>query len=319
MTPPTARSAPGACSVMWDGAGDATAYGTAAPATFWVGLEQPGPWGRAALTQSRLPAEVGSRLGTACTSRGGRLALLRTPGDHPVQHGEDRPRQVYVAWTGALGGGGPAGFLLGTRVARAEDLDALDVDALARGDEAAVRASLPGLDPAPPVLLVCTNGRRDVCCAVRGRPVALAGHAAHPGRVWECSHTGGHRFSPTGVLLPWGRTLARLSPDDVTTALVAADSGRLATTLLGPWHDRGTSGLPPQAQVAESAVRAALVDDDPSSLRVALVGDRVAEVTHRDGRRWRVALRVEESEPRRNSCGEAAVGARTWAADVTPL
>ncbi|GAA1895879.1 sucrase ferredoxin [Lapillicoccus jejuensis] len=315
MTPPTARSAPDACSVVWDGAGDATAYGTAAPATFWVGLEQPGPWGRAALTQSRLPADVGVRLGTACTSRGGRLALLRAPGDHPA-HGEGRPRQVYVAWTGAPGA--PA-FLLGARVARAEDLDALDVDALARGDEAAVRASLPGLAPAEPVLLVCTNGRRDVCCAVRGRPVALAGHAAHPGRVWECSHTGGHRFSPTGVLLPWGRTLARLSPDDVTTALLAADAGRLAPALLGPWHDRGASGLPPQAQVAESAVRAQLGDDDPASLGVVLTGDRLAEVTHRDGRRWRVALRVEEGAPRRNSCGEAAVGARTWAADLTPL
>ena len=262
---------------------------------------------------------MGSRLGTACTSRGGRLALLRTPGEHPARTGAEQPRQVYVAWTGTPGGGGPAGFLLGTRVARPEDLDALDVDALARGDEAAVRASLPGLAPTAPVLLVCTNGRRDVCCAVRGRPVALAGEAAHPGRVWECSHTGGHRFSPTGVLLPWGRTLARLAPDDVTTALTAADEGLLAPALLGPWHDRGTSGLPPQAQVAESAVRAELLDDDPGSLGVALVGERLAEVTHRDGRRWRVALHVEEGPAKRNSCGDAPLVARTWAATVTPV
>ena len=96
MTPPPGRSAPGACSVMWDGALDATAYGTAAPATFWVGLEQPGPWGRAALTQSRLPAGVGSRLGTACTSRGGRLALLEEPA-----HGEEDRREAGEPGDGA--------------------------------------------------------------------------------------------------------------------------------------------------------------------------------------------------------------------------
>ena len=87
----------------------------------------------------------------------------------------------------------------------------VDFDA-ARGRGTARRSppALPGAAAAEPVLLVCTNGRRDVCCAVRGRPVALEAARRRPGAVWESSHTGGHRFAPTGVLLPHGVTLARL-------------------------------------------------------------------------------------------------------------
>ena len=88
-------------------------------------------------------------------------------------------------------------------------------------------AALPALVPSPePALLVCTNARRDVCCAVRGRPVALQAAAERPGQVWECSHTGGHRFAPTAVLLPHGQTWARLSTAQAVSALDAAARGR---------------------------------------------------------------------------------------------
>ncbi|MEO9151505.1 MAG: sucrase ferredoxin, partial [Lapillicoccus sp.] len=320
----------------WDAATDATVYGTAAPARFWVALEQNGPWGRAAATQSHLPADLGATLEQACASRGGRLSLIRTPGLHPDL--APQTHQVLVAWTG--NDAAPA-FLLGARVADPVHLLALDVDALARGDEVTVRRSLPDLGPTAPVLLVCTNGRRDVCCAVRGRPVALAGQAAHPGRVWECSHTGGHRFSPTGVVLPWGRTLARLGDDGVGLALAAADSGRLAAELLGPWHDRGSSALTPRQQAAESAVRALLGETDPTALTTSVPTAPATsiptapatsvptapatsvptandvDVTHRDGRGWRVRLSVVEGAARRNSCHDEPVAARTWHAEVT--
>ncbi len=316
MTPPTGRSAPDACSVMWDGAGDATAYGTAAPATFWVGLEQPGPWGRAALTQSRLPTEVGTRLGTACTTRGGRLALLRAPGEHPAPAHVEAPRQVYVAWAGRADG--PPAFLLGARVARRPT----STRSTSTPSRAATRPRCGRRCP--------RSGRSGRCCS--SAPTAAATSAARcvadrrAGRPRGAAGAGvgvlAHRRAPVlphGVLLPWGRTLARLTPADVTAALDAADSGRLATSLLGPWHDRGTSALSPQAQVAESAVRAELLDDDPGSLGAVLVGERLAEVTHRDGRRWRVALHVEQGPAKRNSCGDAALVARTWTADVTPV
>ncbi|MDQ2755443.1 MAG: sucrase ferredoxin [Actinomycetota bacterium] len=265
---------------------------------------------------------MGRRLERACSERGGRLTLLRTPGAHAEHPGE--VHRVFLGWTGTRSA--PA-FLLGTTVGDPTDLDVVDLDALARGDRDALVASLPALVDAPPVLFVCTNGRRDVCCAVRGRPVAVAGHLTHPGRVWECSHTGGHRFSPTGVLLPWGRTLGRLDDALVTEALRAADRGLLAEGLLGPWHDRGSSALTPREQVADSAVRSLVGQTDPAPLVTVVAAPDAAaagsavrvDVSHPDGRRWQVDLRVVDGPAKRNSCGEDAVGARTWAATVMPL
>ncbi|HEU5385864.1 MAG TPA: sucrase ferredoxin [Streptosporangiaceae bacterium] len=48
--------------------------------------------------------------------------------------------------------------------------------------------------------LVCTNGKRDRCCAVRGRPVAAAIADATGWDTWESSHLGGHRFAATALL-----------------------------------------------------------------------------------------------------------------------
>ena len=311
------HSAPDACSVDWDAALDNTVYGTAAPARFWVALEQSGPWGRNAATESHLPVDVGTALDRSCAEHGGRLSLLRRPGQHP-----DQPRcehAVLVAWTGTRDR--PAFLLVGS-VADPAELLQLDLDALGRGDAAGVQASLPGLVAAPPVLLVCTNGRRDVCCAVRGRPIAIAGHAAYPGRVWECSHTGGHRFAPTGVLLPWGRTIARLGEMNVSAALEASDTGLLARELLGPRHDRGASALSLRHQVAESAVRDLLGELDPSALATSQPdddGDVDVEVTHLDGRSWRVALMATKGLPRHSSCHDTPIPARAWLTTITEL
>ena len=167
-------------------------------------------------------------------------------------------------------------------------------------------ASLPWLAPSDPILLVCTNGRHDVCCAVRGRPVALAGQETHPGRVWECSHTGGHRFSPTGVLLPVGPGAGPAHRGTVADVVDASDDGALPLGLLGPRHDRGDSALPIQAQVGESSVRALIEETDLEALTAPRSPvPSWCDVTHTDGRRWSVALSVVTGEARRNSCGGA--------------
>lgn len=305
------RSAPDACSVLWDRAGDdESVYGTSAPARFWVAVEQNGPWGRTPVLQSSFPTALGAELLDRLARAGGRLALIRRPGNHAAPR--TGPRRLYVAWSG------PGAFLLTGRLDAPDDLLRLDLDALGQGDRAGTVASLPWLVPSAPVMLVCTNGRHDVCCAVRGRPVALAGQEAVPGRVWECSHTGGHRFSPTGVLLPWGRALARLTEATVADVVVAADAGSLPLGLLGPRHDRGASALPIPAQVAESSVRALLGETDLEALRGRTTAPLEVTVTHTDGRRWSVVLSVVQGQRRRNSCGERVEVARTWSAAVSP-
>ena len=60
--------------------------------------------------------------------------------------------------------------------------------------------------------LVCTHGKHDPCCALRGRPVAAAMAQVRPGQVWECSHIGGERFAANVLLLPSGLVYGRVLP-----------------------------------------------------------------------------------------------------------
>ncbi len=306
----------GACSVLWDD--DATsAFGTAARAGFFVVLEQPGPWGRDAARDSHLDPQVGAELDARCATGGGRFMLIRRPGAHPDR---DRPTRVLVAWAGGRASDpGEATttepWLLGADLAHPGGLLALDWAALARGSRGLVAASLPGAAEVEPTLLVCTNGRRDVCCAVRGRPLAAAAARLAPGRAWEVSHTGGHRFAPTAVLLPWGQTYARLDERAAGWVLGAALSGHTPVELLGPTHDRGRSALSPDAQCAESFVREQLAETRLRALSTREVGSEgldeqttAVRVAHEDGRSWLVHVRREPAGVSRpESCGKKPV------------
>jgi hypothetical protein len=296
---------PQACSVLGDALGE-SAYGTASVAVGWVALEQPGPWGRDAATQSHLDPGLGAALSARLKQTGGRLVLVRRTGQHADDH-HDRPRTVFVACV-AVG----RSWLLTGSLDDAATLDKLDVEALARGDQDAVVASLPTLSRAEqPIFLLCTNGRRDVCCAVRGRPVAYAADTARPGQVWETSHTGGHRFAPTGVLLPTGSTFARLRADHVVDALDAAARHEVPVGLLGTRHDRGRSALTAVQQAAESAVRNATGETTLDAVRVtgeqpAQDGATEVRLDTRSGP-WLAAVRAVRREPdRRVSCGKPA-------------
>jgi hypothetical protein len=269
---------------------------------------------------SHLHRELGAELDARTAQAGGRFMLIRKPGGHPAT---DAPRTVLLAHAGARPGDA---WLLRATVRSIGDLLGLDWGALARGSQAMVRASLPGAEPAEPTLLVCTNGRRDVCCAVRGRPLAVHAGRVAPGRVWEVSHTGGHRFAPTAVLLPWGQTYARLDDPAAEWVLGASATGHTPEELLGPEHDRGRSSLEPAAQCAESHVRALLgethlpalwagaAEARPAAARPGQPADATAPdawlvpVTHEDGRVWRVRVeRAAAGLTRPESCGKKAV------------
>ncbi|GAB3597843.1 sucrase ferredoxin [Angustibacter peucedani] len=290
---------------------DEPAYGSAATARLWLALEQNGPWGRVAATDSHLDPDVGAALDALAGSVGGRFALVRRPGRHADDDRPDhRGHEVLVAWACPV-----APWLLRGRTADPRQLLALDPAALAVGDADAVVASAPELGLVRddrPELLVCTNGRRDLCCAVRGRPVALGAARRRPGQVWETSHTGGHRFAPTAVLLPSGVTLARLDPDLAVAALDGAADGALPVVLHGPRHDRGRSALAPALQAAESAVRADVGEVSVGALVPVLVDTPddatwVVQVRHADGRAWaRTVRRTTGPVARPASCGKPA-------------
>jgi|GEM_PF-1859819 len=51
-------------------------------------------------------------------------------------------------------------------------------------------------------IFVCTNGKRDRCCAKFGLPLFKELSKQNNWDVWECSHIGGHRMAPTLITLP---------------------------------------------------------------------------------------------------------------------
>jgi len=291
------------CSDAWD---DLPAWGSATQASFWVALEQPGPWGRDALTESHLDPALGARLAASSTAAGGKVLLIRTPGHHADRY---QSRRVFLA-----GGLAAAPWLVAGAALTPGALEGLPWDTLAEPDPGPLLAACPWLRPASrPVLLVCANSRRDVCCALKGRPVAVEASAQRPGQVWECSHTGGHRFAPTGILLPSGQMLARLTSGLALEALDAAASGRLATGTLGSRHDRGRSHLPQAVAAAESWVRSELRETRPGGLAAVATDDpsRV-RVTHEDGRVGIGEVEGAAAPDRPESCGKGPVPARVY-------
>ena len=264
--------------------------GSAPEATGWVCLEQTGPWGAKAWTDSHLDPEIGAAVEAVAAAHRVRPSLIRRPGPHADAH-VDGPRHVLVAHSVP----GTTWLLAGT-VASPEQLLGLDWAAVSAGDRDAVLASLPSLAPADPQLLVCTNGTRDTCCARLGRPVAAAASAQSPDRVWEVTHTSGHRFAPTTVLLPSGALHGRVL--DASLLLDAESVGEVVLT-----GYRGRSAWPAAGQVAEGHVRQAYGVTGLDDLAVAAT-EGGWEVVHRDGRRWQVRVTAYEDGERPESCGK---------------
>jgi hypothetical protein len=280
------------CSASSVAAGEPLA-GSAPAAVGWLCLEQNGPWGARAWTSSHLDPEVGAAIEAASGAHGIRPSLIRRPGRHADAHVETA-RQLFVAHS--LPG---AAWLLSGLVDDPSDVLALDFGAIASGDRESVIASLPQLAPAEPQLLVCTNGTRDTCCARLGRPVAEAAAARFPNRVWEVTHTSGHRFAPTTVLLPSGTLHGRVL--DAAPLLTAETAGELDIR-----GYRGRSVWPTDAQIAEDHVRREFGITGLDDLQVD-GADEEWLVTHRDGRTWRVGVTSYVDGERPESCGKTSV------------
>ncbi|MGA4846270.1 sucrase ferredoxin [Streptomyces sp. G5(2025)] len=269
--------------------------GTAATARTWLLVEQPGPWGAKALTSSHLDPEIGSALEGAAEGTGVRVALIRRPGRHADCHAPTRHR-VYAAHTV------PGRTWLRSEVTDdARRLLDLDFAALGAGDHGGFGTPHTGA----PLALVCTNGKRDRCCALLGRPLAAELAAAGEEGSWEITHLGGHRFSPTLLVLPYGYAYGRTGTYAVKEILEAVRTGRVIIE-----GCRGNSAWERPGQAAELAVRTA-TDEDAAGALTVVGTDGTAppwEVTiaHTDGRRWQVTVEQGASlPPRPESCGAA--------------
>jgi hypothetical protein len=264
--------------------------GTASTVRSWILLEDPGPWGGDALRDARLPERVGLELQRRCRAAGVRPLLIRR------------------AWTNAsaaapsLGGlacfairsGPEPPWIERTRFAKVTDILDLDLPALGRG----VR---PGFEPVDgPLFLVCTHGRRDVCCAERGRPLARSLAGAHPGATWESSHVGGDRFAGNLVAFPHGLYLGRVRPEEAAEVARAYTDGRISLR-----HLRGRSCYPMPVQAAEHALRTREGFDRVDDVGLERTERRrgVSTSTFRTPMgRFSVAVAIEESLPSFLTC-----------------
>lgn len=223
-------------------------FATATEASVWMCLEYRAAWAAKAFEASHLPAGVKSRLSKALDAAPGtRLQLIRRPGR------TRGPLTLYLAQWDPLR-------------PRAYRLDFDGYGELAGLDFPALAAGIPpkaAREERTAWVLICGNGRRDVCCARHGAASyrTLAGRV--PAEVWLSDHQGGHRFAGNGWLLPAGIQLGRLTP---------ATARRVVNTCLqGGWdfdHIRGHAAYAPAAQAAEHFLRQRLGLSGANDLRL---------------------------------------------------
>jgi (2Fe-2S) ferredoxin len=80
---------------------------------------------------------------------------------------------------------------------------------------------------AEPLYLICTDGKRDRCCAKFGLPIYNEAKTLMGNRARQSSHIGGDRFAPTLVRLPEGLYYGHLTTPDVRTIIDAHGARRV--------------------------------------------------------------------------------------------
>ncbi len=238
-----------------------------------------------AFEKSAIPDAVKQRLTEVAKSLPAAKVLLIKQGDRTV-----RSIRFFVAIASDT-----AARLVRFELQAYEDLLSIDLPALLAGQTLAGQPQYQGQLQDEPLYLVCTNGRRDQCCARVGFPVyqalsKLAGPAA-----WECSHVGGHRFAANVYDLPGGILYGRVTAADAPALLAAGQAGQLRLENL-----RGRTVYPPAAQAAEFALRQQTGELSLEAYRLEQAVEeapgqwQVKFLSNRDGRQPVFRVRVEK-------------------------
>lgn len=265
--------------VCVDSAIDEPLAGTAPVAHTWLVLESGGPWGARPL-ESEPFTELAELSGGGITVLLARRPSARTHGS-TYWLADTRPGHE-VLWQGTW----------------SED-SLHDIIAAAEHPQDPPPAATQVFEP---VFFVCTNGRRDACCARLGRPVAATVPDA-----WECTHLGGHRFAATALALPTGYVFGRLDPTSAQQVWADLRSGQVDLA-----HLRGRTCYNAHMQAVEIFVRQQTGTSD-----IAAIAVDAGDVSHIDGRQWRPEVEeIPLDHPRRESCGKAEVAGVSYRVSV---
>ena len=211
---------------------------TASRVDRWLVVEHRGAWGPETFPDRRMGRALSATLARAANAARARLVLVRRPRVVPDGDGrwlyavDSRPGRERV-------------------LARHVEDDAELAHLVAPFDDSLDDHGPDGWHGHDgPLYLVCTHGRHDRCCALRGRPVAQALARVEPERTWECTHIGGDRFAANLVVLPEGLYLGRVEVDEVVGLVHGLEEG-----LLPAGRVRGRSSLSLPAQAAQQFAR----------------------------------------------------------------
>ena len=226
-------------------------HGSATVAPYWLCIEHPDPWAAREIKQGTLPESLVEAIGTWDD----RVPGLRTQGIRREVRTWDRSGEItlMLASTETMDPE-DAPVLWQGRFETYDDIAGLDVprlvEAARRGEKEAIVAA--GFEQATePVILTCTNGKRDACCALKGRAFHEALADIAPRAAWQTTHLGGHRFAPTAVALPYGHQYGWLTPDDAAGLWAAA----LRKRIFRLDRYRGCTAFARPVQAAAIAVR----------------------------------------------------------------
>ena len=231
--------------------------GTAPPADRWFLVEHPGPWDRFVLNDPRFDRTAAAALDRWARAESGRVLFVRRPGR--------AVRAAQRRWFRVDSRPGHESVRTGLFTEERELADLVT--------DPAVGAVHDG-----PLFLVCTHGRHDTCCAVRGRPLAAA-LAADRADTWESSHIGGCRFAAALVLLPHGVVLGHIPAEDGPGVAARYAAGLLPAAQ----RVRGRTSLPVAVQAAQHHARLATGADGVAELVPTGCHDE-------DGGTWRVTF-----------------------------
>lgn len=263
--------------------------GTAKQEKVYVLFEWPGGWSRDVLDGETFGPELTDRLKEKLKGHAG-LQLIRRPGRKGRQVGI--MHRCYLVWA-------QSAVMEMILLTGPEKILDLDLTGPGRNGGGIIDS---------PLVLVCTHGRRDVCCAIKGRPLAAGLVTDYPGLIWETSHTKGHRFAPSVLLMPWGYSFGRLNLEAARAMVQAAVRGEYFYP-----SNRGRGIFNVRGQVAELEV----------ARRLLTAGERVhygdlrasdQHVVHVDGREWDVDMEQKEVSGVVSSCGDEPKTSQVWVA-----
>ncbi len=242
--------------------------GTAVFATTWFILEVRDAWQAKAPDDNDLPQLVQDWLNAQVAGvENGRLQFIRRNNETEslafyIAHGSEQNPRLYR-------------FELGSYA----DLLRVDVTAVLANDP--VYAAYQSHEP---LVLICTHGRRDRCCAKFGMPIYNALQAELGDAVWQTTHLGGHRFAPTLLTLPDGVSYGRFTLTDIPQLANALTNKQLFLEKM-----RGRCCYTAVTQIADFHLRQETKQTRPDAFR------HISTQTHGEGA-WLVTFSQQDDK-----------------------